>query len=197
MRAIATVIVMALCSIAAARPAVALEELKNCDVIPDAGQRMACMQAHIAHLEETLLSLNTEIVDLKHALKERLAATEVYKLEYVGKSFCLGFAGDNQPPTMQSCDQPDSWKLRLGAQRPGSDTRSAAAPTPGPNDKPGAAATPGPTDKPGAAPKPASSDTKPGAAANAAPSNKKSGGGKKSAKPPDDQPHESVVPKQN
>jgi hypothetical protein len=185
MRAIASVIVMALCVAAAARPAAALEELKNCDGIPDAGQRMACMQAHIAHLEETLLSLSTEIVDLKHALKERLAAAEVYKLEYVGKSFCLGFAGDNQPPTMQSCDQPDSWKLRLGAQTPGSDTRSAATPTPGP------------IDKPGAAPKPASSDTKPGTAANAAPSNKKSGGGKKSAKPTDDTPHESVVPKQN
>jgi hypothetical protein len=185
MRAFATIILMSLCVIAAARPAAALEELKNCDGIPDAAQRMACMQAHIAHLEETLLSLNTEIVDLKHALKERLAAGDVYKLEYVGRSFCLGFAGDNQPPTMQSCDQPDSWKLRLGAQRPGSDTKPAAAQAPGQDDKPGAA------------PKPASVDAKPGAAANAAPSNKKSGGGKKSAKPTDDQPHESVVPKQN
>lgn len=112
-------IIASLCAIAAATPARAVEELQDCDDIKDAENRMVCLQAHIAHLEQTLLSLNTELVDFRHELKEKLAADEVYKLQYVGRGSCLGFADNDKPPVFASCDRPDSWKLMRGSQLPG------------------------------------------------------------------------------
>ena len=73
------------CAGATGTPVCALGELQDCDAIKDTGNRMACLQAHISHLEQTLLSLSTEIVDLRHELKVKLAADGVYKLQYVGK----------------------------------------------------------------------------------------------------------------
>ena len=168
MRAFATIIFMSLCAIACARPAAAVEELKSCNGIQDAAQRMTCLQAHVSHLEQTLLNLDAEIVDLKHELKAKLAATEEYKLQYVGKGSCLGFSADNQPPSMKTCDHPDSWKLVPGSQTRGSDNNPATG------QKPTQA---------GSAPaaNPARADTKAGPASN----------------PAKEHPHESVVPKQN
>jgi hypothetical protein len=119
MRMLGGLMIASLCAIAAATPARAVEELQDCDDIKDGGNRMVCLQAHIAHLEQTLLSLNTELVDIRHKLKEKLAADEVYKLQYVGKSSCLGFADNDKPPVFASCDRPDSWKLMRGSQLAG------------------------------------------------------------------------------
>jgi hypothetical protein len=140
MRTFATIILVSLCAIAWARPAAAVEELKSCDGIQDAAQRMVCLQAHISHLEQTLLNLNAEIVDLNHALKAKLAATDEYKLQYVGKDSCLGFSADNQPPAMKTCDHPDSWKLVPGSQKPQKPAQAGAAL--GPPANPGSASSP-------------------------------------------------------
>ena len=123
--------VTALCALAAATPARAFGDLQNCDAIKDAGERMTCLYAHIAHLEQTLLSFSTDITDLRRALKEKLDANGVYKLQYVGKGTCLGYADNDKPPVFQSCDRPDSWKLARGSQSP----KGAVAKTPSP-DKP-------------------------------------------------------------
>jgi hypothetical protein len=130
MRMFGAVLITSVCAIGAATPARAMEELKNCDDIKDVGGRMACLQAHISHLEETLLSLSAEVVDLRHDLKEKLGASAVYKLQYVGEGGCLRFAGDDKPPVIATCDNPDSWKLVLGAQTPAkpNTTPKSAAP---------------------------------------------------------------------
>ena len=122
--------VTALCALAAATPARAFGDLQNCDAIKDAGQRMTCLYAHIANLEQTLLSFSTDITDLRRALKEKLDANGVYKLQYVGKGTCLGYV-ENKPPQLASCDRPDSWKLARGSQSP----KGAVAKTSSP-DKP-------------------------------------------------------------
>ena len=98
--------VTALCALAAATPARAFGDLQNCDAIKDAGERMTCLYAHIAHLEQTLLSFSTDITDLRRALKEKVDANGVYKLQYVGKGTCLGYADNDKPPVFQSCDRP-------------------------------------------------------------------------------------------
>ena len=111
-------IIVTLCALAAATPARAFGDLQNCDAITDAGQRMTCLYAHIAHLEQTLLSFSTDITDLRRALKEKVDANGVYKLQYVGKGTCLGYADNDKPPVFQSCDRPNSWKLARGSQSP-------------------------------------------------------------------------------
>jgi hypothetical protein len=131
MRILGGLIIASLCAIAAATPARAIEELQDCDVNKDAGNRMACLQAHISHLEQTLLSLSTELVDIRHELKEKLAADGVYKLQYVGNGNCLGFADNDKPPVFGTCDRPDSWKLVRGSQLPGK-TTTAPKPAPAP-----------------------------------------------------------------
>jgi hypothetical protein len=125
MRRIRAIILTTVCAGLAATPAWALGDLQNCDAIKDAEQRMACLYAHIQHLEQTLLSLSTDIVDLRHDLKEKLGADGVYKLQYVGKGSCLNFTDNNKPPTMASCDHPDSWKLVRGTQTPGSESAAS------------------------------------------------------------------------
>ena len=124
-------IIVTLCALAATTPARAFGDLQNCDAIKDAGERMACLYAHIAHLEQTLLSFSTDITDLRRALKEKLDANGVYKLQYVGKGSCLGYVDNDKPPVFASCDRPDSWKLARGSQSP----KGAVAKTPSP-DKP-------------------------------------------------------------
>jgi hypothetical protein len=119
MRMLGGLVATTLCALAAATPARALGDLQNCDAIKDAGQRMACLQAHIAHLEQTLLSLNSDLVDLQHELKEKLSVNSAYKLQYVGRGTCLGYADKDKPPIFVGCDHPDSWKLVRGSQSPG------------------------------------------------------------------------------
>ena len=130
MRMLLGIIIASLCVGVVATPARAIGDLKNCDAIKDAGERMACLYAHIAHLEQTLLSLSTDIIDLRHELKEKLGANAVYKLQYVGKGNCLGFAEKDKAPVMASCDRPDSWKLVRGAQSPGAGSAAPKAPSP-------------------------------------------------------------------
>jgi hypothetical protein len=112
------IIVTALCALAATTPARALGDLKNCNAIADTNERMTCLYSHIAHLEQTLLSLSTDITDLRHALRDKLDAKGVYKLQYVGKGNCLTYAERDRPPALASCDRPDSWKLVRGSQSP-------------------------------------------------------------------------------
>jgi hypothetical protein len=135
MRRFGAIIVSTICAGFAATPAHALGDLKNCDAIANAGERMACLYAHIQHLEQTLLSLSTDIVDLRHELKEKLNADGVYKLQYVGRGSCLNFTDNNKPPTMASCDHPDSWKLVRGTQSPGKESAAPKASSPDQTDK--------------------------------------------------------------
>ena len=112
-------ILVALCLFGIASPARALGTLQFCDNITNPGERMACLQAHISNLEETLLTLNNRIITLEKALDEKLSADGVYKLQHVGRGFCLGVASGDTAPKLASCDEPDSWKLLTGSQRPG------------------------------------------------------------------------------
>lgn len=128
------IIVTALCALAGATPALAFGDLQNCDAIKDAGQRMTCLYAHIAHLEQTLLSFSTDITDLRRALKEKLDANGVYKLQYVGKGTCLGYF-ENKPPQLASCDRPDSWKLARGSQSPKGAVAKTSSPDGADKDK--------------------------------------------------------------
>ena len=135
MRRLGAIIVTTFCVSFAVTPARALGDLQNCDAIANAGERMACLYAHIAHLEQTLLSLSTDLVDLRHELKEKLGADGVYKLQYVGRGSCLNFADNNKPPVMASCDHPNSWKLVRGTQSPGSESAAPKTPSPDQPDK--------------------------------------------------------------
>ena len=128
-------IIVTLCALAAATPARAFGDLQNCDAITDAGQRMTCLYAHIAHLEQTLLSFSTDITDLRRALKEKVDANGVYKLQYVGKGTCLGYADNDKPPVFQSCDRPDSWKLARGSQSPKGAVAKTSSPDEADKDK--------------------------------------------------------------
>jgi hypothetical protein len=76
------------------------------------------LQAHISNLEETLLTLNNRIITLEKALEGKLDADSVYKLQHVGMGACLGVASGDAGLKIVSCDQPDSWKLLAGSQRP-------------------------------------------------------------------------------
>lgn len=102
-----------------ASPARALGTLQFCDNIANPGERMACLQAHISNLEEILLTLNNRIITLEKALDEKLSADSVYKLQHVGRGACLVVSGGDAGPKLASCDEPDSWKLLTGSQRPG------------------------------------------------------------------------------
>ena len=125
MRMLGRLVITAFCAMAAATPARALGDLQNCDAIKDVEQRMACLQAHITHLEQTLLSLGADVVDLQHELKEKVSVNNVYRLQYVGRGLCLGYADKDKPPFFVSCDRPDSWKLVRGSQSPGGKVTTA------------------------------------------------------------------------
>jgi hypothetical protein len=112
-------ILVAFCLFGVASPARALGTLQFCDNIANPGERMACLQAHISNLEETLLTLSNRIITLEKALDEKLSADSVYKLQHVGIGACLGVAGADAGLKIVSCDEPDSWKLLTGSQRPG------------------------------------------------------------------------------
>ncbi len=112
-------ILVAFCLFGVASPARALGTLQFCDNIANPGERMACLQAHISNLEETLLTLNNRIITLEKALDEKLSADSVYKLQHVGRGACLVVSGGDAGPKLASCDEPDSWKLLTGSQRPG------------------------------------------------------------------------------
>src|SRR6476620_9222886 len=106
MRRLGAIIVTTFCLSFAVTPARALGDLQNCDAIAATGERMACLYAHIQHREQTLLSLRTDLVDLRHERKEKLAFDGVYKLQYVGKDSCLNFADNNKPLLIDSTAPP-------------------------------------------------------------------------------------------
>ena len=116
MRALAATVIAFILACASASPAEALE---FCDKIAEPNKRMACLQERISHLEESLLALSNQVVDLRNALRQKLDADAVYKLQQVAEVVCLGISGKDRTLDLQSCDHPDSWKLLPGAQKPG------------------------------------------------------------------------------
>jgi hypothetical protein len=133
-------IVASFCTVAVAMPAHAAA-LKYCNDIKDDQGRMACLQDHISHLEEAIVSLGGQVAQLGKDLDQKLNANAVYKLQSVAEGMCLGFNGENQPPVTVTCDHPDSWKLLIGAQsppvkEPSKPVASPAAPPAEPRAKP-------------------------------------------------------------
>jgi hypothetical protein len=106
-------IVAALCTFAFAMPAQAFG-LAFCDDIKEDQSRMACLQAHISHLEETIVALSGRIATLENALGHKLGADVTYKFQSAGGK-CLGTAGDPPSPSLADCDSLDSWKMLAGA----------------------------------------------------------------------------------
>ncbi len=98
-----------------AMPARALG-MQFCDDIKDDQARMACLQEHISHLEQTILALGGRVAALENALHDMLAADANYKLKSVALGKCLGVDGEkNDEPALVSCDKPNSWSVMSGA----------------------------------------------------------------------------------
>jgi hypothetical protein len=114
MRAYAAIIA-ALSMIGFAMPAQAVG-MQFCDDIKDDQARMACLQEHILHLEQTILALGGRVAALENALQKMLASDVSYKLKSAGQdNKCLGLDGDKSAPALVSCDNPDAWSLMGGA----------------------------------------------------------------------------------
>jgi hypothetical protein len=112
MRAYAALIA-ALSMIGFTMPAQALG-MQFCDDIKDDQARMACLQEHISHLEQTILALGGRVAALENALQAMLVSDVSYKLKSVGQdNKCLGLDGDKM--ALVSCDNPDSWAMLSGA----------------------------------------------------------------------------------
>jgi hypothetical protein len=112
MRAIAAIAV-ALFTVAFAAPAEALG-LTYCDNIKNDQDRMACLQQHVSHMEETILALSGRIAALEDALGKKLSADVTYKIQSVEKGGCLAIEGDQQVAGVVGCDHPDAWKMLAG-----------------------------------------------------------------------------------
>ncbi len=108
-------LVAAVCMIGFAMPAQAIG-MQFCDDIKDDQARMACLQQHITHLEETIVVLGGRVATLENALQKMLAADASYKLKSVAQGKCLGLDGDkNDELALVSCEGPDSWSVMSGA----------------------------------------------------------------------------------
>jgi hypothetical protein len=108
-------LIAALSMIGFAMPAQALG-MQFCDDIKDDQARMACLQQHISHLEETILALGGRVAALENALQKMLPADANYKLKSVSLGKCLGLDGAQKDEVaMVSCDNPDSWSVMSGA----------------------------------------------------------------------------------
>jgi hypothetical protein len=108
-------LVAALCMIGFAMPAQAIG-MQFCDDIKDDQARMACLQQHISHLEETILVLGGRVAALENALQKMLAADASYKLKSVAQGKCIGIDGvKNDELALVSCENPDSWSVMSGA----------------------------------------------------------------------------------
>ena len=77
-------LVAALCMIGFAMPAQAIG-MQFCDDIKDDQARMACLQQHISHLEETIVVLGRHVATLENALQKMLEADASYKLKSVAQ----------------------------------------------------------------------------------------------------------------
>ena len=114
MRAFAT-LVAAFCMIGFAPPAQAIG-MQFCDDIKDDHARMACLQEHISHLEQTIVVLAGRLAAVENALQKTIAADASYKLKSVAKGDCLGLGGEkNDQLALVSCDNPNSWTALSGA----------------------------------------------------------------------------------
>jgi hypothetical protein len=107
--------------------------MKFCDDIKDDQSRMACLQEHISHLEETIIALGGQVAALEIELKQKLSAEATFKLRSVAQGKCLGSAGENQPPILVACDKPDSWTLLAGVQIKKPEKPSTPKSNPAPN----------------------------------------------------------------
>ena len=144
MRAFAA-LVAAFCMIGFAPPAQAIG-MPFCDDIKDDHARMACLQEHISHLEQTIVVLAGRLAAVENALQKTIAADASYKLKSVAKGDCLGLGGEkNDQLALVSCDNPDSWTALSGApiKKP--------TKTPAPADAGAAAGAAGPATPPAAA----------------------------------------------
>ena len=122
-------IVAAVCAIGLAMPAHALG-MKFCDDIKDDQSRLACLQEHISQLEETIVALGGQVATLEHELEQKLSEGVTYKLRSVAQGKCLGFDGDNKPPTLVTCDHPDAWALLAGPPIKKEQKKPASTPNP-------------------------------------------------------------------
>jgi hypothetical protein len=115
MRAFAS-LVAALCTIGWAMPAHALGMQYCNDIKGDDQARMACLQEHITHLEQSLVALGGRLATLETALQNTLAVNKSYKLRSLSQGKCLGLDGTKDDElALVSCDTPDSWMVTTGA----------------------------------------------------------------------------------
>jgi hypothetical protein len=91
----------------AASQASALDTLPACDTIKDANDRLACMQTHITHLEQTILGLGAQIADLTNQLRVKSEMETSYKLLFSQTGKCLG--QEDQKPAFVACTEPDAF----------------------------------------------------------------------------------------
>ncbi len=126
MRAFAALIA-ALCMIGFTLPAQALG-MQFCDDLKDDHARMACLQQHIIHLEQTIVVLAGRLATVENALQMTISTDTSYKLRSTDQGKCLGLGGDKRDETaVVSCDSPDSWTVMTGGadQEAGQDPRAA------------------------------------------------------------------------
>jgi hypothetical protein len=84
--------------------------LPYCDDLKDDQERMACLQQHISHLEQTIVVLGGRIAALENALQKALSSDWTYKLKSAGQdNKCLGLDADKTGLVLVPCDSPDSW----------------------------------------------------------------------------------------
>lgn len=104
-----TMIGVGLCAFLATSHASALDTLPFCDKITAPNERMQCLQAHISHLEESILGLSTQIADLNRQLREKASQDIPYKLMFSTNGKCLG--QDDNLPAWVSCTDPDAFTI--------------------------------------------------------------------------------------
>ncbi len=86
--------------------------LPFCDDIKDDQERMACLQQHISHLEQTIMVLGGRIAALENELQKTLSSDWTYKLKSAGQDGkCLGLDADKANVALVPCDNPDSWAV--------------------------------------------------------------------------------------
>ncbi|HZP09852.1 hypothetical protein [Methyloceanibacter sp.] len=86
--------------------------LQFCDDIKDDQERMACLQQHISHLEQTIIVLGGRIAALENALQSTLASNWTYKLKSAAQDGkCLGLDASKADVALVPCDSPDSWSV--------------------------------------------------------------------------------------
>ena len=126
MRAFAALIA-ALCMIGFTLPAQALG-MQFCDDLKDDHARMACLQQHIIHLEQTIVVLAGRLATVENALQKTISTDTSYKLRSTDQGKCLGLGGDKRDETaVVSCDTPRFLDGDKGGadQEAGQDPRAA------------------------------------------------------------------------